>query len=279
MARRPANRSSAKKPPLAGRVRRKPRIEGRPARTAKVRSSVLKPSKPRPSNLGKKPRAVVLTSGGLDSTVCLAVARKQGYEVYALSFEYGQRHVRELELAREQARIHGAIRHAVVRIGLGEIGGSALTSGELEVPKGAQGDEIPAGIPITYVPARNTVFLSVALGWAEVLEAQAIFIGVNAVDYSGYPDCRPAFLKAFSRLARVATKGGVEGTWNVKIETPLLALTKAEIVSLGQSLGVDFSRTWSCYDPQANAKPCGRCDSCRLRQRGFEQAGIPDPCA
>lgn len=235
-------------------------------------------------------RAVVLVSGGLDSSACLGVAKRDGYEIYALSFDYGQRHKLELDAAAKQAKHFGAFRHVTVQLGLSRFGGSALTDA-IDVPKAAAGSPIESGIPITYVPARNTVFLSVALGWAEVLRADAIFIGVNSVDYSGYPDCRPEFIAAFESMARLATKGGVEGTWSMKVQTPLLRLSKADIVKLGVATGVDFASTWSCYDPVpgqpgihgfgglGGPRICGRCDSCRLRAAGFSAANVRDPLA
>ena len=220
-------------------------------------------------------KAVCLLSGGLDSSTCLALARREGYECYALSFDYGQRHRIELEAAARVAQSLGAARHVVAHIDLRQIGHSALTS-ELAVPKGRSPQDMSHGIPVTYVPARNTIFLSFALAWAEVLEAPDIFIGVNALDYSGYPDCRPEFIEAFTRMANLATKAGVEGTLAVRIHTPLIRLSKAEIVKLGRDLGLDFSLTHSCYDPDPEGRPCGQCDSCLLRRKGFEEAGIAD---
>jgi 7-cyano-7-deazaguanine synthase len=217
-------------------------------------------------------RAVVLVSGGLDSATCLAVARAEGYECFALSFGYGQRHAAELDAARAVASHVGAVEHRVMNIDLGAFGGSALTDPSIAVP-----EQPTSGIPVTYVPARNTVFLSLALAWSEVLGANDIYIGVNAVDYSGYPDCRPEFVAAFERMARLATKAGVEGTGGVSIRTPLISLSKAEIIGLGTRLGVDFGLTVSCYQADAAGRACGRCDSCRLRRAGFESAGIPDP--
>ena len=217
------------------------------------------------------PHAVVLVSGGLDSATVLAVARRDGYVRHALSFDYGQRHHVELAAAAQVVKQLGALEHRTMRIDLAGIGGSALTDLRIAVPE-AQG----AGIPVTYVPARNTLFLSLALGWAEVLEAQDIFIGVNAIDYSGYPDCRPEFLRAFEALANLATKAGVEGT-KFHIRAPLVELSKAEIIRLGTSLGVDYSLTVSCYQADAEGRACGRCDSCRLRREGFEKAGVSDP--
>jgi 7-cyano-7-deazaguanine synthase len=218
-------------------------------------------------------KAVVLYSGGLDSTTCLAVARKEGFEPYALSFRYGQRHSVELEKAVRNAPLAGAVEHRIVELDLRAIGGSALTS-DLEVPKNHLDDQ---SIPITYVPARNTIFLAVALGWAEVLGTFDLFIGVNAVDYSGYPDCRPEFIAAFENLADLATRAGVEGRGRFRIHTPLIDLSKGEIVRLGASLGVDFSLTHSCYDPDPEGRACGACDSCLLRLKGFREAGLTDP--
>ena len=217
-------------------------------------------------------KAVVLYSGGLDSTTCLAIARSEGFAPYALSFAYGQRHSYELERAREYAPRVGAVEHRVVEIDLRQFGGSALTS-EVEVPKDRPLDD---DIPITYVPARNTIFLSYALAWAEVLDAFDIYIGVNALDYSGYPDCRPEFIAAFEKMANLATRAGVEGR-GLKIHTPLINLTKAETVRRGLALGVDYRFTHSCYDPTPDGLACGRCDSCRLRLKGFAEAGSKDP--
>ncbi|MGD0938889.1 MAG: 7-cyano-7-deazaguanine synthase QueC [Terracidiphilus sp.] len=221
-------------------------------------------------------RAVVLLSGGLDSATVLAIARNQGYELYALSFSYGQRHIVELEAARRVAGAIGVAAHRIAQIDLRVFGGSALT-GDFAVPKGRSADEMSHDIPITYVPARNTIFLSFALAWAEVLGSSDIFIGVNALDYSGYPDCRPEFIEAFERMANLATKAGVEGRQTLKIHTPLIALTKAEIIRKGTELGVDYGLTSSCYDPSPSGKPCGECDSCLLRQKGFRENGIEDP--
>jgi 7-cyano-7-deazaguanine synthase len=222
------------------------------------------------------PRAVVLLSGGLDSTTALAVARAEGFECYTLSFDYGQRHGRELDSARRVAAAQGAKEHLVLRLDLRAIGGSALTA-DVPVPKGRSHEAIGAGIPVTYVPARNTIFLSHALGWAEVLECQDIFLGVNALDYSGYPDCRPEYIEAFERMANLATRAGVEGRSRLRIRTPLLRLTKAQIVQRGAELGVDFGLTWSCYEPQPDGRACGLCDSCLLRSKGFAEAGLRDP--
>lgn len=216
-------------------------------------------------------KAVVLVSGGLDSATVLAMAKEQGYSCYALSMDYGQRHRIELDRARKVALANGAAEHRVVRIDIGNFGGSALTDQELAVPTEESNE-----IPITYVPARNTVFLSVALGWAEVLGAQAIFIGANAVDYSGYPDCRPEYIAAFQAMANLATKTGVNGE-TIRIEAPIINLTKSEIIKAGLSLGVDYSNTISCYNPRTDGKVCGECDSCRIRAAGFATAGIPDP--
>ena len=220
-------------------------------------------------------KAVCLLSGGLDSSTCLALARHEGFACYALSFDYGQRHRIELEAAARVATALGAERHLVIRTGLDAFGGSALTAA-IAVPKGRSAAEMGQGIPITYVPARNTIFLSFALAWAEVLEAEDIFIGVNALDYSGYPDCRPEFIAAYEAMANLATKAGVEGRTRVTIHTPLIQLSKAQIVRLGHELGLDFSLTHSCYDPSRDGRPCGTCDSCLLRRKGFEEAGIED---
>jgi 7-cyano-7-deazaguanine synthase len=225
------------------------------------------------------PRAVCLLSGGLDSATCLAFARREGFDCYALSFDYGQRHAVELDAARRVASAIGAAVHRVAKIDLRIFGNSALTA-EIEVPKGRAESEMNNGIPITYVPARNTIFLSFALAWAEVLEANEIFIGVNALDYSGYPDCRPEFIEAFERMSNLATKAGVEGRTRIRIRTPLIQMSKAEIVQLGRELNVPFELTHSCYDPNTSGRPCGACDSCILRAKGFREAGIADPaCA
>lgn len=221
-------------------------------------------------------KAVCLLSGGLDSTTALAIAQEQGFEVYALSFSYGQRHTVELEKAQQFARERKVARHITLDIDLRQFGGSALTA-DIAVPKANSLADVEAGIPITYVPARNTVFLSFALGWAETLGAQDIFIGVNALDYSGYPDCRPEFLEAFERLANLATKAGVQGTQKLTIQAPLLHMTKADVVRKGTALGIDFGETSSCYDPSPNGAPCGHCDACLLRAKGFAEAGLPDP--
>ena len=217
-------------------------------------------------------KAVVLYSGGLDSTTCLAIARAEGFSPYAISFAYGQRHAVELEKARANAPRVGAVEHLVVEFDYRLIGGSALTA-DLAVPKDGVGNDIP----VTYVPARNTVFLSFALGWAEVLGAGDIFIGVNALDYSGYPDCRPEYIAAFETMANLATRAAVEGSCRVRIHTPLIDLTKADIVRRGATLGIDFAATHSCYDPTPDGVSCGRCDSCRLRLKGFREAGLVDP--
>jgi len=221
-------------------------------------------------------KAVVLLSGGLDSATVLAIARSQGYELYALSFSYGQRHVIELEAARRVSAAVGVKDHRIAAIDLRVFGGSALTA-DIDVPKGRGTEEMSHGIPITYVPARNTIFLSFALAWAEVLGSSDIFIGVNALDYSGYPDCRPEFIEAFERMANLATKAGVEGRQALKVHTPLIALTKAEIIHKGIELGVDYGLTSSCYDPGPTGEPCGQCDSCLLRRKGFRGNGIEDP--
>lgn len=221
-------------------------------------------------------RAVVLLSGGLDSATALAAARAEGFECYALSFDYGQRHDRELDSARRVATALGAKEHLVLRLDLRAIGGSALTA-DIPVPKGRSHEAIGAGIPVTYVPARNTIFLSHALAWAEVLESQDIFIGVNIYDFSGYPDCRPEYIEAFERMANLATKAGVEGRSRLTIHTPLIRLTKAQIIRRGTELGVDFGLTWSCYEPQPDGRACGLCDSCLLRRKGFAEAGLRDP--
>jgi 7-cyano-7-deazaguanine synthase len=229
----------------------------------------MKTSKPR------LPRAVVLLSGGLDSTTCLAVARAAGREVHCLSVDYGQRHKGELARARAVAKALGAKDHRVVRVDLSAFGGSALTDGAIAVPKGRSAEAMAGDIPVTYVPARNTVMLSLALAHAEVIGAEEIYVGVNAIDYSGYPDCRPEFLDAFQALARVATKAGVGGR-PLRIVAPLIELSKAGIVKLGTSLGVPYRITLSCYDP-VRGRACGRCDACQLRRKGFEEAGVPDP--
>jgi 7-cyano-7-deazaguanine synthase len=221
-------------------------------------------------------RAVVLLSGGLDSATAFAAARAEGFECYALSFDYGQRHDRELESARRVAAALGAREHLVLRLDLRAIGGSALTA-DIPVPKGRSGEAIGTGIPVTYVPARNTIFLSHALAWAEVLESQDIFIGVNVQDSSGYPDCRPEYIEAFERMANLATKAGVEGRSRLRIHAPLISLTKGQIVRRGAELGVDFALTWSCYEPQPDGRACGLCDSCLLRRKGFAEAGRRDP--
>ena len=221
-------------------------------------------------------RAVVLLSGGLDSATVLAIARSQGYELYALSFSYGQRHILELDAARRVAASIGVAAHRIAAIDLRVFGGSALT-GDMDVPKGRSADDMSHGIPITYVPARNTIFLSFALAWAEVLGSSDIFIGVNALDYSGYPDCRPEFIAAFEKMANLATRAGVEGRQALKIHTPLIALSKAELVRKGMELGVDYGLTSSCYDPSPTGAPCGECDSCLLRRKGFSENGIDDP--
>jgi 7-cyano-7-deazaguanine synthase len=224
---------------------------------------------------GDKP-AVVLLSGGLDSATALAVARRDGFRCHALSVAYGQRHTVELDAARRVAQALGAVDHRVIGVDLRAVGGSALTA-DVAVPKDRPADEMAQGIPVTYVPARNTVFLALALGYAEVLSSFDVYIGVNAIDYSGYPDCRPEFISAFEGLANLATKAGVEGRGRFRVHVPLIRLTKAEIIRLGHGLGVDYALTHSCYDPSPDGGACGRCDSCLLRRAGFEAAGLPDP--
>lgn len=220
--------------------------------------------------------AVVLLSGGLDSATTLAIAKSQGYVPCALSFAYGQRHGRELESAKKVAAALGAREHLILNLDLRLIGGSALTA-DIPVPKGRSQEEIGSGIPITYVPARNTIFLAHALGWAEVLGAEDVFFGANVLDHSGYPDCRREYVDAFERLANLATKAGVEGKSRFKIHTPLIKMTKAEIIRTGHALGVDFTLTWSCYEPTPDGRACGFCDSCLLRKKGFAEAGLTDP--
>ena len=231
--------------------------------------------------MNEKQKAVILLSGGLDSATVLAIAKSEGYHPYALSFSYGQRHSWELEAARRVAASVGVAEHRIAAIDLRAFGGSALTA-DIAVPKGRSPAEMSHGIPITYVPARNTIFLAFALAWAEVLGSSDIFLGVNALDYSGYPDCRPEYIAAFEKMANLATKSGVEGAGvegrqALKIHTPLIALTKAQIVAKGIELGVDYSLTSSCYDPSPTGAPCGQCDSCLLRQKGFRENGLDDP--
>jgi 7-cyano-7-deazaguanine synthase len=221
-------------------------------------------------------KAVCLLSGGLDSATCLGVALRDGFDCYALSFNYGQRHSIELDAATRVAAFFHATEHKIAKIDLRVFGASALTA-DLAVPKHDSVDGIGGGIPITYVPARNTIFLSFAMAWAEVLECSDMFIGVNAIDYSGYPDCRPEFIHAFELMANLATKAGVEGRTKLRVHTPLAQLNKAGIVRLGAEVGLDFGLTHSCYDPEEGGSPCGRCDSCLLRRKGFSEAGIPDP--
>lgn len=221
-------------------------------------------------------KAVVLLSGGLDSATALAIARREGFACYAISFDYGQRHRHELEAARRVAARAGVERHLIYCLDTASFGGSALTEA-IEVPKDRDEGEMSAGIPITYVPARNTVFLAVALGWSEVVGAFDLFVGVNAVDYSGYPDCRPEYVAAFERLANLATKAGVEQGAPYRVHAPLISMTKAEIIQTGTALGVDYSLTHSCYDPAPGGEACGRCDSCQLRRKGFADAGVADP--
>ena len=220
--------------------------------------------------------AVVLLSGGLDSATVLAIAAAQGFETYAISFRYGQRHVYELEAAAQVARRQAARRHVVVAFDLRTFGGSALT-GDLEVPKDRSVDQMGQGIPVTYVPARNTIFLSFALAWAETLQCADIFIGVNALDYSGYPDCRPQYIQAYQSMANLATRAGVQGELRLTIHTPLIQMSKAQIIQQGLQLGVDYALTSSCYDPGSMGRPCGRCDACLLRAKGFAEADVPDP--
>jgi len=222
------------------------------------------------------PKAIVLLSGGLDSTTTLAVAKAQGFAVHALSVDYGQRHRVELERAATIAKVMGVAEHRTVRLDLRAIGGSALTAA-IDVPKGRSADDMSHGIPVTYVPARNTLLLGLALGCAETVGAFDLFIGANVLDYSGYPDCRPEFLEAFERLANLATKAGVEGAGRFRVHAPLLKMTKAEIIREGTRLGVDYSQTLSCYDPDERGRACGTCDSCLLRKKGFEEAGVKDP--
>lgn len=226
----------------------------------------------------KKPKkkAVILSSGGLDSTTVMAIAKAEGYDIYSLSFAYGQRHSCELEAAKQIATLMGVKKHLIVESDFTDIGGSALTA-DIDVPKERDISEVEDEIPITYVPARNTIFLSYALGWAEVLKSQDIFIGVNAVDYSGYPDCRPEYIAAYEKMANLATKAGVEGHQVLNIHTPLINWTKAEIIKKGCEMGVDYSQTVSCYDPTPKGEACGACDSCQLRRKGFAKAGVPDP--
>jgi 7-cyano-7-deazaguanine synthase len=225
----------------------------------------------REENKGGQKTAIILLSGGLDSITVLALARQQGYACYALSFDYGQRHNAELEAAANIAKHYGVLDHKVIKLGLGSIGGSALTDENIAVPMSPQ-----QGIPVTYVPARNTIFLSFALGWAEVLDSHDVFIGVNAVDFSGYPDCRPEFIKAFQDMANLATKAGVEGH-KIQIHTPLIALSKAEIIQQGLALGIDYAITVSCYAADQQGRACGLCDACRLRAAGFSALGVADP--
>jgi len=221
-------------------------------------------------------KAVVLSSGGIDSATVMAMAKQEGFEIHSLSFFYGQRHAVELEAARKVADALDTAEHLVINIDLKKIGGSSLTD-DMDVPKARDKHAMTREIPVTYVPARNTIFLSFALAWAEVLESSDIFIGVNAIDYSGYPDCRPEYIDAFERMANLATKSGVEGITKIKIRTPLIRLTKAQIIKKGIELGIDYSVTHSCYDPSPQGLACGRCDSCFLRKKGFKEAGVDDP--
>ena len=229
------------------------------------------------NNNDHKKKAIVLLSGGLDSSTILAIAQAQGFETYAITFRYGQKHEVELEAARRIANHFQVKEHVIAEIDLRMFGGSALTSDQFEVPKGRDIDELSEGIPITYVPARNTIFLSFALAWAEVLEAHDIFIGVNAVDYSGYPDCRPEYIEAYSKMANLATKSGVEGTNKLVIHTPLINLSKGQIIEQGLSLGVDYALTVTCYAPGQLGAACGECDACTLRLKGFAENGMSDP--
>lgn len=226
--------------------------------------------------MGHHKKAIVLSSGGVDSMTAMAIAKSEGYDIYSLSFRYGQRHSLELEAAKKIAGLLGARKHLIVNIDLRVFGGSALTD-DIEVPKNRAESEMQKEIPITYVPARNTIFLSYALAWAEVLGVSDIFIGVNAIDYSGYPDCRPEYIAAFEKMANLATKAGVEGKTLIRIRTPLIHMSKANIIRCGIELGIDYSITHSCYDPSPAGKACGRCDSCLLRKKGFREAGIEDP--
>jgi 7-cyano-7-deazaguanine synthase len=221
-------------------------------------------------------KAVVLSSGGIDSTTAMAIAKHEGYKIYSLSFFYGQRHAFELEAAQKMANAIGVIEHLVINIDLKQIGGSSLTD-DIDVPKDRDEQEMTRKIPVTYVPARNTIFLSFALAWAEVLKSSDIFIGVNAIDYSGYPDCRPEYIEAFEQMANLATKAGVEGTTKIRIRTPLIHLTKAQIIQKGIELGIDYALTHSCYDPSPRGLACGKCDSCYLRRKGFKEAKVSDP--
>jgi 7-cyano-7-deazaguanine synthase len=225
----------------------------------------------------QKPKAIVLLSGGLDSTTTLAVARNQGFATHALSFRYGQRHEHELKAASRIAKYFDVVQHVTFDVNIGQFGGSALTAADIDIPKNRTSEDMSHDIPVTYVPARNTVFLSIALAWAEVLGANDIFIGVNALDYSGYPDCRPEYIEAFEKMANIATKSGIEGRQRLKIHTPLIQLTKTQIVRLGRDLGVAFGLTSTCYDPSFEGHPCGRCDACLLRLKGFHEAGLEDP--
>jgi 7-cyano-7-deazaguanine synthase len=228
--------------------------------------------------MGARKKAVVLLSGGLDSATCLAISKSEGFDPYAITFRYGQRHAAEIDAARRTASALGASEHVIVDIDLRLFGGSALTS-DIPVPKGRPIDQMSEGIPITYVPARNTIFLSFALAWAEVLGAADIFVGVNALDYSGYPDCRPEYIAAYQAMANLATREAVEGRIHMKLHTPLINLTKAETIARGLALGVDYGKTSTCYDPGPAGEACGTCDACQLRLRGFQQNGIEDPAA
>jgi 7-cyano-7-deazaguanine synthase len=226
--------------------------------------------------MAEKKKAVVLSSGGIDSTTAMAIAKAEGYEIYSLSFNYGQRHAVELKAAERVAEAFGAQEHLIIDLDLGTIGGSALTD-DIAVPKARSEEEMKKEIPVTYVPARNTIFLSYGLAWAEVVGASDIFIGVTAIDYSGYPDCRPEYIMAFEQMANLALKATVEGTLKISIRTPLIQMTKAEIIRAGVELGVDYRLTHSCYDPSPDGRACGECDSCLLRKKGFREAGVADP--
>lgn len=223
-----------------------------------------------------KKKAVILSSGGLDSTTVMAIAKNEGFELYSLSFYYGQRHSYELNAAKKVADVFGVTKHLIINLDLNKIGGSALTD-DIEVPKSRTLDSMAGGIPVTYVPARNTIFLAHALAWAEVIKSFDIFIGVNAIDFSGYPDCSPEYIGSFEQMANLATKAGVEGKIRLKIRTPLISMSKARIIQRGIELGVDYSITHSCYDPDKEGRACGLCDSCFLRKKGFEEAGLQDP--
>ncbi len=236
----------------------------------------MRPGENEKKTMSEKKKAVVLSSGGIDSTTAMAIAADMGFELFSLSFFYGQRHAFELKAAEKVADFFNVKKHLVLEVDLRQIGGSALTD-DINVPKSRAVSDMSTDIPVTYVPARNTIFLSYALAWAEVLKAYDIFIGVNAVDYSGYPDCRPEYIDAYEKMANLATRSGVEGEGRLKIQTPLIKMRKADIISSGHDLGVDYSMTHSCYDPSSKGLSCGQCDSCLIRAKGFRDAGIPDP--